>query len=115
MHRFLLLAAAPLLVAAGPAMDAETRKDLRCFIAVSAMSDQADEKSASSVAIVAQYFLGRIDARAPRLNLEEAIATEAKLITDADFKALVTSCSQTVMQRGNQIMEIGKRLEARGI
>jgi hypothetical protein len=68
---------------------------------------------AESVAIVSQYFLGRIDARMPRLDLEEAIASEGEAMTEAEVKSLIVSCSTTVESRGKDLVKIGENLQKR--
>lgn len=116
MNRLMMLSAVtPLLIAAAPAMDSETKKDVRCFLSLSALAGSADKEDVTSIAIVAQYFLGRIDARAPTLDLEEAMATEARNITSEEISALGQSCSSAAAKRGKEIQEIGTRLQKRGI
>ena len=112
MARLWIICTLRLLMAAAPAMDAETKKDVRCFTALAVLASSPDEMGAA--AIVAQYYLGRIDARMPRLDLEEAIASEADSMTAAEVNSLIISCSKTVAARGNDLMVIGKNLEKRG-
>lgn len=109
----LILAAASALAQPADAKS-ETRKDVRCFIVLSAVAG-GDAEAADAAMIGAQYFLGRLDGRVPGLDLEAAIAIEAPLLSESDFPGLLQSCGKTMEQRGRQVIEIGKRLEARGI
>ena len=74
----MILAAAVALAQPADAK-AETRKDLRCFIVLSSVAGGTSEVAAAAT-MGAQYFLGRLDGRAPGLDLEAAIAAEVPLL-----------------------------------
>lgn len=113
MKRLWALVALPLLTAATPAMDAETHHDVRCFTALIAAADTADDAQTTAITIVAQYFYGRIDARAPNLDLESAMAAEMDNMTREELVSLLQSCSKIVEKRGQFLIDLGKRLEQR--
>jgi hypothetical protein len=113
MKRKYWLLAAPLVMGAGPPVDAETRKDLRCFLAVSSLADNPDPTIKMSGMIGAQYFLGRIDGRVPSLDLERALVAEAAVITNADLPPLLGACGQQIADRGEVLTVIGKRMQNR--
>ena len=103
------------LVAAAPAPDPETRADLRCFIAISALTGSEDAATQQAGMIGSRYFLGRIDGRSPGLDLENAIAAEAADMDEAQQKALLESCGAQLAKRGSEVVAAGERLEARGL
>ena len=111
MRVFLVLAIAPLALAAVPPTDPQTSKDLRCFLAMSATAGSEDKTASLAGMIGAQYFLGRIDGRSPNLDLESAIMAEASSLTDADLKALLQSCGELMQDRGKAVKAIGERME----
>ena len=108
------LLAASVLIGAAPPMDAETRKDVRCFLAVSSFANDPDSKIAMSAIMGAQYYLGRIDGRAPKLDLEAVLIAETLAFRPADMPALLLSCGQTMTERGKAVTQIGKRLQEIG-
>lgn len=114
MKKLAILGAMPFLVAAAPTMDAETLKDVRCFTALMVMAGTVGEEETKDVAVISQYYLGRIDARMPGLDLEAAIAAEADGLTAPQVETLVVSCADVVGKRGEELIVIGKALEERG-
>jgi len=110
----LLLAAAP-QQAPSPALDAETMNDVRCLVATTSIVKNKDPKLAQAGMIASQYFLGRIDGRTPKLDLEDALVRAAKSISQEQMKALFQRCGTLLHDRGEAVKAIGARLEARGI
>jgi hypothetical protein len=104
--------AAPLLIGAAPPFDADTRGDVRCFIAISSLAGNPDPKVAISALTGAQYFLGRIDGRTPSLDLGGAVMAEAKTMTPADYPPLLRSCGLQLKKRGEAVTAIGQRMQA---
>jgi len=96
-------------VQAQKALPPETRNDIRCFVsAISALGGPSTANQ--SVALTAFYYLGRIDGRDPELDLETAIAREAKQMTQADMREESKRCGNTLTARGAVISAIGARL-----
>ena len=108
------LALAPWVAAAATPMDEVTRKDVHCLIAVGQLVKSDDPKLRDAGRLAGQYFLGRIDGRAPALDLEAAVAAEIAAAT-AEQKALFTYCGELMRKRGQEVEAIGNRLTARGI
>ena len=107
------VALAPWLAGAAP-LDEETRRDVRCFILVAQLSGSEDPALRDAGRIGSQYFLGRIDGRAPGLDLEAVMVAEADAAI-ADRKALFPYCGDLMKKRGAEVEAIGNRLAARGI
>ncbi len=110
----LMLALWPLAAAVAAPLDEETRKDVRCLIIVGQLSKSEDPQVRDAGRIAGQYFLGRIDGRAPALDLESAVAAEVAAAI-ADQKALFPYCGDLMKKRGAEVEAVGKRLTARGI
>jgi hypothetical protein len=113
MKAIYLLAAAPLLIAASP--EEELRKDVRCFVAVGMLGQQKDENVRSAAMLAAQYFLGRIDGRAPAADLEDLVAREAPTLTEAETGQLLRQCGALMEKRGKDVVGVGEKLKARGL
>jgi hypothetical protein len=109
-----VLALAPCLAAAAAPLDEETRRDVRCFILIAQLSTSDDPETRDAGRIGSQYFLGRIDGRAPGLDLEAAVAAEAPAAL-AGQKTLLPRCGELMKKRGDEVEAIGNRLTARGI
>ena len=56
------------------------------------------------------YYIGRLDGREPKLDLEHFLIEETRQMTDADYLSEEKRCGAGLVQKGNQITEIGKRL-----
>ena len=103
-----------LLAAAQAPADEPTRRDLQCFLALSALasSEKSEEKIAGLIG--AQYYLGRLDGRHPALDLKAALRAEAEAMTDARIGQLLPICGVILKQRGEAVTAAGKQLEAEG-
>ena len=112
MKPYLLLAAAPLLVAATP--EEELRKDVRCFAAMGMLVQHEDETVRNAALMAAQYYLGRIDGRAPSADLEDLLAREAPSLAGQDNAALMRACGALLQTRGAAVVAVGNKLKARG-
>ena len=90
--------------------------DLRCYIVTSQML--ASENSADKlVAMMAHgYWLGRIDGRAPDLDLEERLIGELPNMTKSEFfRAEAVRCGQEMIARGKAVSAIGESMKKRGL
>ena len=94
-HAFLVISA-PLLVAASPPLDEQTRKDLICFAVMTSLAEDGREKGNSELAThanaAASFFLGRITERAPQLDVVKALAEVAAAIGNRPIGDFVPSC-----------------------
>jgi hypothetical protein len=100
-----------LLTAAGPAPDSETKEDVRCFVAFSLLSSDADEEVVEGGVMAAQYFLGRLDGRTPGLDLEAAVTQAGEGMDEAAHAALLESCGKTFQDRNNEVAKMGEQAE----
>ena len=112
IRRLRVVGALPLIVAAAP-QDEETRKDVRCLLAMSAAAGHEDKTVAAAAQTASQYFLGRIDGRSPNFDLETALTQESASATGPDFTSLLQSCGDLMQKRGAEIVAIGERMVAK--
>ena len=78
-----LLAAAALAVIP-VADDQALQADLRCVAALATLGDSAEKEDADGIAAVMLYFLGKVDARSPGIDLMAGIE---KVLADPDYSA----------------------------
>ena len=114
-----LIFAAPFLVSAVPPLDAETKREVRCFVALMISADvensNRDKPVAEAMLVGAHYYLGRLDGRVPALDLEEAVAAEVETSRAETNGEIIHSCIKAMLPRLKEVEAIGKRLEKRGI
>ena len=110
-----LLLAAAQAGAAPPAAADPLGADLRCLMALSVMADQVPQAQRNDVMSVAIYYLGRVNARAPTLNLAERLTAEAPgfdAMGAEATRALTLACAQEVERRGRELEAAGRAAES---
>jgi len=111
MNKGFWLLATPLLIAAAAPITADTRNDVRCLLAVSALGENPDPTIKTSAMLAGQYYFGRVDGRIPPRDLEEVMLSEAAKLKDGDIPLLLKSCGERMMARGAALSAIGKRMQ----
>ena len=111
MNRNCWLLVTPMLLAAGPASNAEIRSDIRCMLALGGLAQHSDPAIKMAGMLAAQYYFGRVDSRLSALDLEQALVAESATLTDGDIAPLLKSCGEHLQTRGAALSAIGKRLQ----
>ncbi len=96
----------------------EITDDVRCIVVGLQAAQTTDPARQQSAAMVAMYFLGRLDAIAPQAHLEELMMSEsASMHEPAVLQAEATRCGKTLVDKstmmrrvGNQLMQPGKEM-----
>jgi hypothetical protein len=83
----------------------ETTNDARCFLVAVSMS-QRDFKAQA----MASYYLGRLDGRAPGIDLERLVLEVYRTIRPSEVATEAQRCSQVMQDRGRVIVSIGEKL-----
>jgi hypothetical protein len=98
--------AAGLALFAGPALAQDANsQDVKCIIIGFLVAGQKDGQMPG--AMMVSYFQGRIDSRAPNINLVELIKKEGAafdMLPEADRKALGDRCF-TIMNNTRKVLE----------
>ena len=105
---------AALFAAASPAGTAASSQDaaaldVRCFQLMAALADDEDPRVRDTSRIAAQYFLGRIDAANPSIDVNELPPLEG-----GGEAALLGRCSAAMQAGGRDFRAIGEALAPRG-
>ena len=95
--------AAFLLSTQAAPISSEQRNDIRCFVVAAEMADTEDKEVQTAASIMMFYFLGKLDGRNPKSDLDAVFEREAQLMSDDDKKALTATCAKTVEERGKQL------------
>jgi hypothetical protein len=115
MRIFIPVAAAlaACVVAAGAqAADEGVTSDLRCMAVGLAMSGNANPQIKNAGSLASLYYLGRLDARTPSIDLEAGLKQELMRMSPQDLQAEAVRCGQQLQARGKAVTEIGQRLQA---
>ena len=108
-----VLLGASLAAKADETLSKETIADVRCVIVASVMGNQ--EANAHSAALLALYFLGRIDGREPpSFDLAKAMIAQISVMAAGDFSDEGKRCGKEMEGRGLYLTEVGHQLTQLG-
>jgi len=114
--RFMTMAAvAVALSTAGGAraQDAGVTSDLRCFLVSSIGASSVDGGTKASLAYLAAYYLGRLDGRTPKVDLETLVPAEMAKLSPEDYRPELLRCGAEARTRREAVSAIGDRLRAK--
>ena len=105
------------LLAAAVQPSPETLSDLRCAAVFAYTAGSVKAEDQPGVVGGFLYFLGKIDARSPGLDLQ---ANLSGMLTQGDFKTAVLEtdgmrCAKELGERGNEINKLAKALSDKGM
>jgi hypothetical protein len=114
MIRVLAIAASLSLAAfsGAHAETAETTADLRCLVVSFVGANNQDPALAQAATMAALYYLGRIDAREPELDLEKKLMNPEAVFAGQNMAEVAKSCGETLSARGKELQDIGARVNA---
>ncbi len=93
------------------AQDDETVNYLHCLLVTSQIAAVDDAQISNAGAIATMYWLGRLDERAPGLDLASLITTESEKMTAEVMQAESLRCGAILRDRGMALVELGKVLQ----
>ena len=103
-----LVGALALASAPARAQDAETIADVRCVIVGLLLVQKTDANQRSSGQMLSMYYIGRLDGRVPKLDLEELLIREGNSMTESDINSEAIRCGASLRDKGQEIVRIGK-------
>lgn len=89
----------------------ETTADVRCVL----VGLRASALQQSSGSLEVMYYLGRLDGREPKLDLEALMTQETPRMTQAEYASEAVRCGKPLTLRGQQLVQIGKNMAKRGL
>ena len=87
--------------------------DVRCVVVGMQLSGMTTSPKQSRGILLTLYYVGRLNGRAPKLDIEGLIIAETGRMTDSDFASEATRCEAGLAERGQQITQIGKDMMER--
>jgi hypothetical protein len=106
----LLVAALPIVPLQVMAQDADTVADVRCVAVGIRSAELPDSRQKSTGLLMALYFIGRLDGRDPKLDLEALLSEQLAKMSAADFTTEATRCGNSLATKGAQITKVGQDL-----
>lgn len=91
------------------AQDEATIADVRCLLVGFNVSG-TDSKLRAAGQVLSMYYMGRLDAHVPKLDIEALIIQQASLMTPADFASEQVRCGNNLADTGREIKRIGKAM-----
>jgi hypothetical protein len=109
-----LAGALTLVSAKALAQDAETIADVRCVIVGIRFAGMADAAQHSAGMMLSMYYIGRLDGRVPKLDIEELMIKEISAMTESDYGSEAKRCGGSLTAKGQEVTRIGKDIVERG-
>jgi len=109
-----LAGALTLSSAQAPAQDPETIADVRCLIVGMKFVGMTDPTQQSAGMMLSMYYIGRLDGRVPKLDIEELMIKQISAMTTADYGSEAKRCGASLTDKGQEITRIGKDMVERG-
>jgi hypothetical protein len=106
-----LLLAAAMMPVPVLAQDADTMADIRCVAVGMHFAEAPDSHQKSTGTLLVLYYMGRLDGRAPSLNIEKLLSEQIDKMTAADYNTEATRCSQDLAEKGAQIKQLGEAMQ----
>jgi|HubBroStandDraft_5_1064220.scaffolds.fasta_scaffold23435_4 hypothetical protein len=92
------------------AQNQEDVADVRCVAVALRMTEMPAAEQKSSGLMMALYYVGRLDGRAPNLDIEELIIQQIGKMTNADYSSEAIRCGKSLSEKGQKMTQIGQKL-----
>ncbi len=118
--RFLMLVAVfAVLSPAAPAQlspSSQVTSDIQCFMLYSVgVGTATDDNSRTAGSLGVMYFIGKLQAEAPGLDLVAAVREQAQTFeNNPRLKEIGAACDAEFHKRGEELIEVGKELQQSG-
>jgi hypothetical protein len=88
--------------------------DIRCVVVGMKLAGATSSPDQSRGFLLTLYYIGRLDGRVPKLDIERLIIEETRMMADSDYASEEKRCGAGLAEKGQQITEIGKHLVESG-
>ena len=96
------------------AQEAVNIADIRCVVVGMKLAGVASSADQSRGFLLTLYYIGRLDGRVPKLDIENLLIAETSKMTSSDDAEEAKRCGAALVDKGEQIAKIGKDLIDRG-
>jgi hypothetical protein len=87
--------------------------DVRCLAVAFRISQLPAAEQKSGGVLMAIYYLGRLDGRAPDRDIEELIIDQITKMTNDDYRTEAVRCGNSLTEKGRKITQLGEDLSRR--
>jgi hypothetical protein len=109
--RSVLLAVVTVVPIHALAQDAESLADIRCVAVGMHFAETPDSHEKSTGTLLVLYYMGRLDGRAPSLDIEKLLSEQIERMTQSDYSTEALRCSQNLSMNGAQIKQLGEQMQ----
>ena len=99
-----------LMATVAVAQDSATIADVRCVVVGMQIAGVANSSQQSRGIFMTLYYIGRLDGRGVKVNVEALIVQEANKMTSVDYVSESKRCEAGLTEKGQQITQIGRDL-----
>lgn len=99
--------AAPAKAPTGAKAASGSDGDLQCMLVASMLSRQKEPQAQSLSQAMTLYYLGRVDARRPGLNLRQALQSEMQANAGTSAAPVAQRCAAAIQARVNVLNALG--------
>ena len=92
------------------AQDAATIADIRCVIVGMQLAGVANSAQQPQGIVLTWYYIGRLEGRVPKLDIEKLLIEETGSMTSSDYALEIKRCGAELAEKGRQVTQIGKDL-----
>jgi hypothetical protein len=100
------------LFAPAHAQDAPPDADLRCLLVSFLGASNPDANFRSASILAAMYYLGRVDGRAPQMDLSAALVSRARTFHPEQAASEMKRCGAELKARAEALKELGAEFQA---
>ena len=104
----LLWVCIPVMSAAADEPQQESIDDIQCVVVGMRIAGARNASQQSAGTMLALYYIGRLDGRDPKLDLESALAKEVVKMTPAELREAATRCGARLTEKGQELTKIGQ-------
>ena len=101
---------APIVSSHAFAADSSVVSDTRCVVVGMRLSGVANSPQVTRGILMTMYYLGRLDGRLQKLDVESLIVGEVKKMSEADFASAQSRCDTELNAKGHEVTQIGLTL-----
>lgn len=92
------------------AADGQVDADARCIVVAMHIASLGTAVQRTAGMMIAMYYFGRRDGRAPHADFERLIESEAKKMTMAELRANAARCGEALQVKSHEFASIGEDL-----
>ena len=92
------------------AADGQVDADARCIVVAMHIASLGTAVQRTAGMMIAMYYFGRLDGRAPHADVERLIENEAKKMSMVELRENAARCGQALQVRSREFASIGEDL-----